>query len=294
MINEYIRLTVRSLYDAQNVRIQTGNRITASFRTKLGLDSQQPEESDENATKLLNDLRQEYKRITDGVARITRNFKPQSKIITDYSEIMLLSAYEKQLEIENIHAKLLEMAVEKEPIWTHFLAGIRGIGPGMAGVILSEVDIHKCNSISALWAYAGLDVVQVERNGELVSEGRSRRREHLVQRPYTSRDGTMKVRDSITFNPFLKTKMVGVLGDVFIKMGGPYADIYRNYKHRLEHHPKHAEKPKIHRHAMAKRYMIKQFLADTWTAWRKLEGLEVRSSYAEDKLGIHHHFKDAA
>jgi hypothetical protein len=34
--------------------------------------------------------------------------------------------------------------------------------------------------------------------------------------------------------------------------------------------------------------MIKEFLADLWTTWRKLEGLEVRSRYSEEKLGLIH------
>ena len=39
---------------------------------------------------------------------------------------------------------------------------------------------------------------------------------------------------------------------------------------------------------MAIRYMIKQFLADLYNAWRPLEGLEVAPTYAEAKLGIKH------
>jgi Tfp pilus assembly protein FimV len=47
-------------------------------------------------------------------------------------------------------------------------------------------------------------------------------------------------------------------------------------------------KTKGHTHAMATRYMIKEFLADLWTKWRVLEGLPVRSRYAEEKLGLVH------
>ena len=40
---------------------------------------------------------------------------------------------------------------------------------------------------------------------------------------------------------------------------------------------------------MAKRYMIKQFLKDLWSAWRFNEGLEVTVSYPEAKLGHNPH-----
>jgi hypothetical protein len=45
---------------------------------------------------------------------------------------------------------------------------------------------------------------------------------------------------------------------------------------------------KGHRHNMAIRYMVKEFLADLWTIWRTLEGLETKPRYAEAKLGIIH------
>jgi hypothetical protein len=51
------------------------------------------------------------------------------------------------------------------------------------------------------------------------------------------------------------------------------------------------EKTKGHIHAMATRYMIKQFTANLWTTWRILEGLPVKGTYAEDVLGIKHHTK---
>lgn len=289
MRNEFIRISVRTLYDMQKLRIQNGNRIAAAFRTKLGLDSSQAEEENEDAGKILDQLRAEYNRITDGVKRVTKNFKPDSTIITTVGELSMIKAYDQMLESEKTHEKAILDALNNEPIYTQWLLGVRGVGPLMAGVILSEIDIHKCNSISALHAYCGLDVVvSTNESGDTLEEGRCRKRHHLKAKTYTSREGEAVETVGITFNPFLKTKLVGVLGGVFLKLGGEYRAVYDGYKHRLEHHPKHKDKTKGHRHNMAVRYMIKEFLADLWTVWRTVEGLPVRGTYAEDKLGIVH------
>ena len=50
----------------------------------------------------------------------------------------------------------------------------------------------------------------------------------------------------------------------------------------------HKYAPKGHRHAMACRYAVKQFLVDLYTNWRKLEGLPVAVPYSEGKLGMKH------
>jgi len=80
-----------------------------------------------------------------------------------------------------------------------------------------------------------------------------------------------------------------VLGASFLRAGdNVYANIYRNYKTRLENHPDHIEKSKGHRHNMAIRYMIKMFLMDLHIAWREIEDLSVSQPYHVEKLGIVH------
>jgi hypothetical protein len=287
MQNQLIRASVRTMYDMQKLRIQSGNRIVAAFRVKLGIQPGESEESEgnEEADKLLKELRLEYKRITDGVKRLTKNIKIDSPLITTLGELALLEAYERQLSVESMHEKAIQDALNNEPIWTHYLANVRGVGPLMAGVILSEIDIHKSKYASSIWKYAGLDVAP---NAEGVMEGRNRKAGHLVPKTYTNRAGETIETTGITFNPFLKTKLVGVLADIFIKLGGPYRVIYDNYKHRLENHEIWKERSKGHRHNAAKRYMIKMFLADLYKEWRTLEGLPVYDPYQEAKLGHKH------
>ena len=285
MKNINLKSVVRGAYDIQKLRIQTGNRIVANFKAKLG---QQPghteaEDLGVEEKKILNNLRVHYRKITDGVKTFPKQatFKGD-EVISDYTELCLLAQYLDLERGEAEHFKRLGNILKDYPIFNSFLEPIKGIGPAMAGVIISEIDISQAQYASSLWAYAGLDVAE---NGA----GRSRKAEHLRDQEYTDKDGNIKTKKGITFNPFLKTKLTGVLGSSFLRAGdNKYSLIYRGYKHRIENHPAHQEKSKGHRHNMAIRYMIKQFLADLYLAWRAIENLPVSAPYHEAKLGMKH------
>jgi Transposase IS116/IS110/IS902 family len=333
-----IRTAVRDYYDAQKLRIQTGNRIAAAFRWKLGLEPSQAEEDDAKAAKVLDELRKEYKRITDGITKITTRIKIDSPLISSYGELMLIEAYEQKLRIEATYLKYIEYELDNHPIYTEFLKKVRGIGPLMAGVIISEIDINKAKTVSALYAYAGVDVVywfeckekfsddapdrlyrrhpdgyetrgpervgldkdyfELIKDGVLIGtyglppagteglgEGRSKKSYHLVPKEYTNAKGEVKLTKGITFNPFLKTKLVGVMGSplVFLKKDNPYRAVYDEHKAMLEQHPKHADKTKLHRHNMAVRHIVKEFLWELYVAWRSIENLPIRARYWDEK-----------
>ena len=279
---DIIRPIVRGAYDIQKLRISTGNRIVANFRVKLGIEPGKKEDDDAEKKKVLDEIRQRYALITDGIARFPTPAKfTGDEVISRYSELCLIAQYLDLEKHESQHFKRLGAVLADIPIYADYLLGVSGIGPAMAGVLISEIDITVAKYASSIWAYAGLDV-----GGD--GRGRSRRKEHLVVRQYTNTDGEEAERDSITFNPFLKTKLIGVLGPSFLRAGGHYADIYRAYKHRLETNPAHDEKSKGHRHNMAIRYMVKIFLVDLYKAWRTIEGLPVEPPYQEAKLGHKH------
>lgn len=284
MLQHDIRVIVRGAYDLQELRIQMGNRIVANFKAKLGqAPSESESELDEDAKQILKDIRSSYKKITDGVKNFPKhkNFVGD-EIISSFTELCLVGQYIDLETDEYRHFKRMEHVLEDVPIYAEYLKHIRGIGPAMAGVIVSEIDISKARYPSSLWKYCGIDTAED-------GKGRSRRSEHLVKVKYRNKDGVESERNSITFNPFLKTKLIGVLANSFIKLANPiYAPIYRDYKHRLENHPAHADKTKAHRNNMAKRYMIKIFLTHLYNKWRILEGLEVAPPYHEAKLGIIH------
>lgn len=299
---EAIRAIVRGVYDLQKMRIETGNRLVAAFKAKLGIvPGQKEEDAEKDAVDLLGQIKLSFDNITEGVLAIPTMKSFQKKLeklkeptlISSYAELTLSAQYFQLLRDEGEQFKRLGDLVSEVPIWTHFLQGVRGVGPAMAGVILSEIDIHKAEYPSSLWAYAGLDVVRVadEATGEIKGEGRSRRAAHLIDLEYTDKDGNQATRKSITYNPWLKTKLMGVLGNLFVKQPAdksPYRKAYDDYKFRLENHPKWADRSKGHRHQAAIRYAVKRFLVDLYRAWRELEGLPVAPEYSEAKLGMIH------
>lgn len=374
-----LRAAVRGAYDLQRLRIQTGLRLHANFRSKLGVPvDTKEEEMEKEAKKVLDLLRESYAKLTDGIANNRslpnrRGFQGDG-LISDYTELVLVKSFMDLTKVEKQQFAALDILLEEFPIWTDWLSNIRGIGPAMGAVLLSEIDIHKARYSSSLHALAGLDVVtkwkfvsadwetkvygepepviayedevrylikdaeggngpvqvgaqthwveyqhgaEVDRteenkpvretvgilrikSGEWVLRleyhlqvlgGRSRRVEHQVKRTYVNKAGDVAERNSITFNPFLKTKLMGVLGTSFLRSASPYADIYHDIKVRYEvtHGDKSPEAwTKAHRHQAAIRYMVKIFLEDLYNAWRPMEGLIAHPPYREAKLGIYH------
>lgn len=292
-----IRTLVRGAYDLQKLRISTGNRVVANFRAKLGQAPGESEEDalDEKAKKILADLKKRHRRITDAlIAARHKGPFPGDEIISTYTDFALVAQYTELERTETEHFKRLKVIIEPVPIYREFLEPIPGVGPAIAGFIISEFDIHQARYPSSLWKYAGLDVVAED------GLGRSRRKEHLVKKQYTNAKGQPAERDSITYNAWLKTKLMGVLGPSLLRAGSErYATIYREYRHRLETDPARTvvNKPGFHRdenwtkmrrHQAAMRKMVKQFLVDLYNAWRPLEGLSVAPTYHEAKLGHRH------
>lgn len=281
-----LRTIVRGAYDIQKNRIQTGNRIVGNFKAKLGQEPGNKEDTiDKDGQQILANLRRSHKLLTEGVATFPRQatFKGD-EVISNYTELCLVANYLELEEQEKTHFRRLGNILKDYPIYTEFLDGVVGVGPAMAGVIISEIDITKSEYPSSIHKYAGLDVASD-------GQGRSRKKEHLETTQYTDKDGELQTKKGITFNPFLKTKLVGVLGSSFIKQSPEkckYRKVYDDYKHRIEHMDAHKEKTKGHRHNMAVRYMIKIFLIDLYNEWRRIEGLPVAPTYSEAKLGKVH------
>ncbi|HEX8837593.1 MAG TPA: hypothetical protein VF748_11705, partial [Candidatus Acidoferrum sp.] len=277
-----------------------------NFRARLGT----PEVSDEGelsneALGIIAQLKQSYGRLTDGVAR--NRTLPQragftgDELIADYAELVLVDQYVRLERNEAVNFRQLEEVLELIPIYTDYLEQQRGIGPAMAGVLVSYFDPAKARHVSSFWKYAGLDVGPD-------GQGRSRRAEHLVERAYTDKNGDEKTRQGITYEPFLKTKLMGVLAGSFLRSTSPWRKVYDDYKHRLETDAARTkvtvnEWKKRHRagedtkhlwtpgriHTASSRYMIKMFLAEFWAKWRELEGLPVSEPYSVDKQGNRPH-----
>jgi hypothetical protein len=142
---------------------------------------------------------------------------------------------------------------------------IKGIGPMLAAKVIAMVDIHRADTVSALWRYAGYGVVDGER-----------------ERPTKG--------ERLHYNKRLKIALRQI-GVSFMKCDSPYRRVYdaaRDYydANRPEWTPGH-----LHNAAMRK--MIKVFLSHLWERWRVLEGRPTRALYVQEKLGHNHVYRAA-
>lgn len=278
-----IRNIVGGIYDVQKLRIATGNRIVASLRPDA-VDT----ECDEEDTKYLPSILKEYSRITDyyvskfdGRGNIEKAINPhESGYIKNRLDYDLVTSYKQLLATEEGLTKVVEREVKSHPMWDAFFAGVKGCGHLMSAVCLAYFDPYKARHASSFWRYAGLDVQRDENSGKMRGVGRW----YTEERPYIGSDGEEQVKKSLTYNPFLKTKLVGVLGSAFLRARDSYyGKVYYDYKNRLDNRPE-ALSPVV-KHRMATRYAVKMFLRDMWVVWRELEGLEVTEPYEVAKLG---------
>lgn len=273
-----IHLLVMNYYDYQKLRIAAGNRVVASIRPDLvaksgpavdddaenltdeeqaALDAEKKKEKERNG--ILAAVIKEYRMATDAYVALCKSSKttegddgqltPGSirqktlekalaenaaalNYIKTELDYRMVRSYEMMQAAENDVLKTLTIEVEKHPLWDAFLKGVKGCGPLMAAVIISSFNIHEARHVSSLWKYAGLDVTP---------EGEGRSRFHFSIVKYTDKNGNEKERKSLGYNPFIKTKLLGVLGGGFLRAKGGategYGKVYYDYKHRLENRP---------------------------------------------------------
>ena len=122
--------------------------------------------------------------------------------------------------------------------------------------------------------------------GDVAISEHGRRKGDTEMFEYIDKNGQKAMKRGITYNPVIKTKLMGVLTGCLLKAKDPtYSTIYYDYRKRLDNSSKYANASDGHKNMMAQRYMIKQFLRNLWTTWRDLEGLPVDNPYEVEKLG---------
>lgn len=277
-----LRAMVRTMYDYQDMRIRTAARLRL------------------NADDMLVDI----EHMDD--AEISEK---------DYATVeyvkLATSKIEKKL------AKEILSIVRTEEVYKKFLINVRGCGPLMSAACLSEFDIHRAETVSKMWQFAGLNPSQV-RGKQIVKITKKTDMTQIIKEYENKKgekcgiilSGELVRGDKKTpgfvapYNAWLRTKLCGVLGSGMIKAqhgekGINYAiDFYYPYKERLsreESEVMHLGKMTPwkdvsdgHRHNAAIRYMIKRFLVDLYVNWRTCEGLAVRDPYMEEYLGKRH------
>ena len=332
-LKQKIRTLVSTVYDLQKLRIQMGNRLVQAFNQELGqTPGTKQEDLSPDQEKLIKNLRKEFRRITDEYVTkkdIIRGIAEDPAIveIKDMQDYLLVQQYENFLENEEDMKKVLEGYVKDHPLWNGFLKDVKGCGHLMGGVIIAYLDPYKARHVSSFWKYCGMDTVVIsDDKGNYIVEGRRKKMTHMEEYDYIDKEGKPAKKMGLPYNPFVKTKLLGVLGSSFLKLDrtyptdehgeyyydpvmkngkpvmkdgnavlkkrsipGKYAKIYYDQRVRYDNHPKHMDKQDAHKHSMANRYMVKQFVRDLWVAWREIENLPISKPYEEAKLGMAPH-----
>lgn len=124
-------------------------------------------------------------------------------VVLDEADLEFLDAMSSGLKaVEATALREVARLLKGMAIWEEWLMHQRGIGPTMAGVLVSWIDIDKADTVSKIWAYAGLHTVAVE--GQ----------EGVRKAPRPTRG------QFAGFNPWLRSKLVKVMGDNLIKSVG--------------------------------------------------------------------------
>ena len=283
------RNTVRSLYDAQKIRIEMGNRMSAHLKDHVLTD---------HWAERIKERESAMRKIERGLLRDVEKLLQDFPIYWWLYEVRGCGPAMSGCIIAEIGATPTKPNSFPQP------------GPNCPSCIgtcdctgkelIFQWDprhgIARFDTVSKLWAYSGLHVI----------DGHAPRRTR---------------GERANWNNFLKTKLLGVLGPCFLKSGSSYRKFYDNYKTRKQNTmipvcmncegnkqiispetkklvkcrncsgtggPAPWGKSDGHRHNAAIRYMIKMFIMELYNEWRKLEGLEIRRPYAEEYLGKTH------
>ncbi len=230
------------------------------------------------------------KKKADGTSH--KDAKENAPDVTVDSIFDTVDLYNSAKKIEDDLTKQLEAIVTKTPEWKLYFKNVCGIGPKMAAILIAEIDPYKAETVSKIWQYAGL-------NGSEVFGKKKQKDGTIITTTDRVRGDRPTAGYVLPYNKYLKMCVLGkmstqlMMGEARGKEKGRipvYTAIYEGAKHYYETNPKWAKESKGHIHRAAIRKMMKQFLADYYAFLRPLYGLETRVPYAEEKMGIKHHF----
>lgn len=221
------------------------------------------------------------------------NIEPSERVLKLYAD----------MEVQEKAAKrMAKDIVTLTAIWPEFFDNVSGVGECLSTSLIAEIgDVSRFDTVTSLWAYAGLIAEYVKakcENGHKLIMSSDKHKECPVfandkdepcggKLEYTERiTGKAPKRERgyhYLFNARLK-KICWQVSEQLVKQGDQfYRDIY--YKEKEKHINAQPELTKLHIHNRAKRKMVKMFLSNLWEAWRMCEGLDARPPYVIEKLG---------
>jgi len=172
----------------------------------------------------------------------------------DYETPMSHHILAKLDELEADAEKTVVQMIKQEPVYTEYLERIKGIGPLVSAILISEIgSVDRFESISALWSYSGFAV----NNGQ-------------VQ--------TRTAGETANWNHKIRACCIGVMVPNFIRLKG-HADcfgrvLYDRYKTFYQERDGDTLSL-LHIDNRAKRKVAKMFLSSLWLAWRTLDNLPI-------------------
>lgn len=215
-VDESIRMIVRGSYRLMEHRIAMGNQLFARFRALLGLKPADKASAEKQAAKVLKRLEEDYKLITEGVAKelpTLSKFKAQG-YIKSYVELVLVAGFFKVKADEDFQFKNLEKILKGIPLYDHFLLHVPGCGPKLSGMLLAELNPYRAANVSSFFRFLGLDVAMTGR-------GRGIRNDQMEPRWMLRRQGEDDYKTELTtvrtYNAPRKAKLVGIGMETMMK-----------------------------------------------------------------------------
>lgn len=273
-IEDYIKLRrlVDVLYDVQDVRMRTANRLRLMPKEAKQVHVRALTDMEQNLTKQIDVLLQDISIYTQFLQRI-RGIGPR---ISGSIIAQTMIRFERLSEDEYKKArKNLE-----EPMDLRFSGDQLNLAQKTEKgnyLVPTRRGIEAFDTISKYWAWWGLHVI----------DGSAAKR---------------KRGENINWNSKMRT-LAWKIGKQFVIQGLGYRVIYDQEKDRLTYLrmpigkcPKYQEcKSKLKRRsepackghidAMARRKAVKLFVSHLWVIWRRIEGLPVTDPYVIERLG---------
>jgi hypothetical protein len=180
----------------------------------------------------------------------TSKGKTKSPYITSDTIELLEGEMNLAKELEKIFKGKLKIEVRKTEEWK-WMKKVPGLREVTASLLLGKVDIRKCDTVSSLWRYLGYYDPKGKRN-----PGKGR---------------------------MFRSALYSGVGNYMMRKSGHYRQDYERYRKNFEDkNVKGAHGKAIHR-------ATKLWLSHLWETWRKMEGLETGSPYAQQILDHDHY-----
>ena len=119
-------------------------------------------------------------------------------------------------KLEACMERRLEKVLQREPIYADYLKHVQGVGPVAAGHIIGTIDIREATTVSKIWQYCGMNPGMVDGKKALKKKDGSY---DIVLSGTRVRGDRLTPGHVAPYNKRMKTALLGVLADGFIKAG---------------------------------------------------------------------------